>query len=99
MPVTGLFGGSLMTGMALQPDGKIVVTGWSVLGNQIVARYKADGALDRTFGDNGIVITHIGQREWTTGESVAIQADGRIIVAGDSWDPNVDTDLALARYL
>src|SRR5262249_52953731 len=42
------------SGMALQPDGKIVVVGTDyVVPVSKVARYNADGSLDATFGNNG----------------------------------------------
>ncbi len=54
-------------------SGRIVVVG----GNR-VARYSADGLIDSTFGTNGIMaIDHVGQAY-----AVAIQADGRVVVAG-----------------
>lgn len=52
----------------------------------------AAGDLDLTFGDGGLVITDIDGSH-TGAEDVAIQADGKILVAGDlGWD------FALARY-
>jgi uncharacterized delta-60 repeat protein len=72
--------------VAIQPDGKIVVVGYS--GNQqdanyqgFVARYLPDGTLDESFGTGGIVgITIVGHETW--GESIAIQPDGKILAGG-----------------
>lgn len=49
-----------LAAVALQPDGKIVVAGWSAAGyynsgNCTLARYNADGSLDAGFGSGGEV--------------------------------------------
>jgi uncharacterized delta-60 repeat protein len=71
------------TGVALQPDGKIVVVGWSPLNffELVLARYNVDGSLDGTFGAGGIVITDPGG-DFETASAVALQSDGKIVVAG-----------------
>jgi uncharacterized delta-60 repeat protein len=84
--------------IAIQADGKIVVAGYSVTGGAYdfsLARYNSDGSLDPTFDGDGIVVTDIGGNDWI--RAMAIQADGRIVVAGatDVWGEN---DYALARY-
>ena len=76
--------------VAAQSDGKIVVAG-SSNGNIFVARYLSDGSLDPTFGTNGIVTTDLGGTDYAYG--VAIQSDGKIVVAGQTG-----TDFALVRY-
>lgn len=76
--------------MAIQSDGKIVIAS-SLNGDFILARYDADGNPDDTFGVNGIVTTDFGGGDYAY--AVAIQADGKIIVAGTSG-----SDFALARY-
>jgi len=71
-------------GMAIQPDGKIVVVGdgsiSGLIGDFAVVRYNTDGSLDASFG-GGIVITPVGNSQ-DQARSVAIQADGKIVVAG-----------------
>ena len=53
------------------------------------------GSLDNTFGTGGKVTTPIGSG--ATGYSVAIQSDGKILVAG--WSGNYSNeDFALVRY-
>jgi len=82
--------------VALQPDGKIIVAGESnFAGNYDFAllRINNDGSADTTF--SGIVITNFGQREF--GHAVALQPDGKIIVAGESNFAG-NYDFALARY-
>ncbi len=63
----------------LQSDGKILIAGTT--DNIALARYNADGSVDTTFGGgDGIVTVNPGQ--WGTGESVVVQSDGKILVAG-----------------
>lgn len=65
------------TSIAVQPDGKIVLAGFS-LGNGIaVARLLPGGALDPSFGSGGKTIIPDG-----LGDDLAIQPDGRIVVVG-----------------
>ena len=70
----------LKRGMALQPDGKIVVAGDTVSG-LLVMRYHPNGTLDTTFDGDGKATPDLGQLT-RRGTSVAIQADGKIVVAG-----------------
>lgn len=70
--------------IVIQPDGKIVAAGHSGLLNDLrfmVARYNIDGSLDATFGNGGIVITSVFDARVT---GVALQEDGKIVVAGSS---------------
>ncbi len=85
--------------VAIQPDGKIVVTGSTYNGSDrdiAVVRYTASGMPDSTFGTNGIVTTPIGSGNDYAG-GVAIQPDGTIVVAG-STDNGSDDDIAVLRY-
>ena len=87
-------------GMALQSDGAIVLAGQS---NNVfqtydlaVARFTTSGSLDPTFGTNGVVITNLGpDNEQARG--VAIDPDGKIVVAGQSTG-NQQSDFAVVRY-
>jgi uncharacterized delta-60 repeat protein len=88
-------------GLALQPDGKIVAAGTSHQGDSgfdfSLARYHANGALDASFGDGGWVTTDFGTPN-DLGQGVALQADGKIVVAGLSEQIRTSTDFAVARY-
>lgn len=72
----------------VQPDGKIVVFGGSVInrvGNIAMVRLTADGVLDSSFGTGGIVVTDFTGTAATTGEEAAtgaLQTDGKIVAAG-----------------
>ncbi len=80
--------------MAIQSDGKIVVTGIFGSSDLAMARYNADGSLDTTFGTGGKVTTTGFAASY--GFSVAIQGDGKIVVAGSSAGGG---GFAVARYL
>jgi uncharacterized delta-60 repeat protein len=80
--------------VALQPDGRIVVTGATSSGSVgeklVLVRYNADGSLDTTFGSGGIV-RMIGGAGVEPAQDLVIQPDGRIVVAGGSYDEVSDT--------
>ena len=96
--------GDEATAVAIQPEGKIVVGGWSgtSLGYAFaLARYNPDGSLDASFGTGGKVATVIHCEEERI--AMAIQANGKIVMAGaamksvaGSFFP--DSDVALVRY-
>jgi len=82
-------------GVAVQPDGKIVVVGRagpSSGGAFALARYEADGTLDATLRGDGTVITRFD--DGAAASSVALDADGRIVTAG-----RVGPAFAVVRYL
>jgi uncharacterized delta-60 repeat protein len=102
--------GSESSAAAQQPDGKIVVVGSVRVANSFVffnvgwglARYDPDGNQDITFGNRGTVITRFGPlgRFFNYASAVAIQGDGRIIVAGRVVTPSASNSvsLGLVRY-
>lgn len=88
--------------VAIQPDGRIVVAGWTdstgTDSNFLVLRYRSDGTLDPTFGDNGRYVHAFGTGT-DRAHAVAIQDDGRIVVAGTTLINTSTTgqDFALVR--
>ncbi len=86
--------------LVLQPDGKIVAAGgsWNVTyrENFALARYTANGSLDPALSGTGIVTTAIGSSDGFA-TALALQPDGKLVAAGDSWN-GTDDDFALARY-
>jgi len=72
--------------VAVQADGKIVAAGEAFVANQdfAVVRYNADGTPDTTFGNGGVAIIPIGTGN-DTARSVAIDSQGRIVVAGTAF--------------
>ncbi len=86
----------------VQPDGRLVATGFSYNGTDndfALVRYNSDGSLDTSFGGTGKVTTAIGGST-DQAHGLALQADGKIVVAGESEGDtaNPGFDIALARY-
>jgi uncharacterized delta-60 repeat protein len=79
--------------LAIQPDGKIVIAG-SAGSEFLLARYDANGSLDTSFGNGGIVTTSIGMDD--VAFALALQADRKIVVAGDTGLQTLQ--FALARF-
>jgi uncharacterized delta-60 repeat protein len=85
-------------------DGRILAAGQAPFGDEdetqfALARYKADGSLDASFGVDGRVVTTFGD-EYATAIAIAVQADGKIVVSGFTI-ANFQiggTHIALARY-
>ena len=94
---TAPFGGE-ESKMLRQPDGKIVIVGGGYL-DFLVARFNADGTPDTTFGSVGRVTTDFtGGSGMERARAVAIQPDGKLVVAGEA-SPGFTANLAaLARY-
>ncbi len=92
-------GNAYAQSVAIQSDGKIVVTGWNHNGSNTdfaLVRYNTDGSLDASFDNDGIVTTQVGSDD-SYAYSVAIQSDGKIVASGKSWNNNND-DFTLVRY-
>ncbi len=86
--------------VVVEPDGKIVTAGYSYDGNRTsyaLARYNPDGSLDATFGSGGTVTTPMGP-QFDFAQALALQPDGKIVVGGYTHLPGDRTDIALARF-
>jgi uncharacterized delta-60 repeat protein len=86
--------------MAVQSDGKIVVAGYGNTGAStdfMVVRYERDGGLDASFGVAGKVETDVATLS-DQAYAVAIQADGKILVAGSAEEAGKGKSFALVRY-
>ena len=68
-----------VNGATLQSNGQIVITGANNDFNIILARFNTDGSPDNSLGTNGILVQ---PDDASVAESVTIQSDGRIIIAG-----------------
>lgn len=87
------------TTVLVQSNDKILVGGYQNDGaklNYALVRYKVSGAVDSTFGTNGIVTTDFSGND-DEGMSLALQNDGKILLAGGSHDGN-KKHFAIARY-
>ncbi|MGB7924513.1 MAG: hypothetical protein WCF57_14825 [Pyrinomonadaceae bacterium] len=93
-----------VNGLAIQTDGKIVAAGIAAHQNftnldYALARYNVDGTLDMTFSGDGKQTTDFGGGNRDEAQAVAIQPDGKIVLAGFLLKNNGDFDITLARYL
>jgi uncharacterized delta-60 repeat protein len=94
--------GDSFPSVALQRDGSgrillggdAIKVGSNLRWDFVLACYDADGSLDTSFGNNGIVTTDVGGAD--VGRDLAVQADGKILLAGHSFDG--DYEFALLRY-
>jgi uncharacterized delta-60 repeat protein len=90
--------------IALAPEGRFVVAGTADAGPSsarelvAVARYKPNGRLDRTFGDDGMVTTRMPNSELDQGHDVVVAGNGEITVAGESRPNSGGIRFALVRY-
>jgi uncharacterized delta-60 repeat protein len=88
--------------VAIQANGKIVAAGQSYVASTPLAadfaiiRYNSNGTFDTTFSGDGRLITNFGGRDAAL--DVAVQANGKIVAAGERCSNSNICDVALARY-
>jgi uncharacterized delta-60 repeat protein len=97
------FGSGELQALAIQPDGKLIGAGFHST-SVVLVRYSTNGQPDSSFGNNGAVLTMVNPNS-SKAFAVAIQADGKIVVAGEVLarkgtpvTPRVDVDFAISRY-
>lgn len=89
--------------VALQPDGKIVMAGWVTGPNGdrdfAAARLLPDGTPDSSFGSGGKVRVafDLGGSKNDMAHAIALQADGKIVLAGEVERSNGDFDMGIVR--
>lgn len=84
----------IVKGLAVLPDGKMLLAGdYSYLLDNtdfMLLRFKDDGSIDHSFGQNGIVRTQV-EGDFNFVGSMLVQPDGKIILAGTTqykcWCP------------
>lgn len=87
--------------VAVQPDGKVIVAGSSATATGTfvsLVRYRRDGGLDTSFGNQGKVITAVGTRS-DAAAAIALQPDGRIVIAGSTDQNGTGLDFLVMRYM
>ena len=87
----------------IQADGGIIAVGFSSSRGGTptkfaLARYTTEGSLDKTFGGDGKVLTHFARGSDDVAWAAALQADGKIVVAGWTIAGFHPSRFALARY-
>ncbi|MBN8582808.1 MAG: hypothetical protein J0L96_19240, partial [Anaerolineae bacterium] len=98
------FGYATVLDAALQSNGKVILAGYTNNSgitdyDFTMVRYNQNGSLDTSFGVNGMVFTDFGSFDADLGNAVAIQSDGKIVMAGYRHIDGIDHDVALARFI
>lgn len=87
--------------VAAQPDGRLVIAGLrgsnDAVGDTWLVRLTAGGKLDRSFGGDGQVVAS-AVPGFDEAYGVALQPDGRVVVAGDALVSPTDDRLMVARF-
>ncbi|MGF6557546.1 putative delta-60 repeat protein [Pseudomonas sp. S30_BP2TU TE3576] len=90
-------------GIKVLEDDRILVGAWlarNLKGLYGLARFNPDGSVDTSFADNGLALGNFANGYDSAGGSLAMQADGRILMLG--WSRKVDTyspkRLVIARF-
>ena len=98
--VTTDFGGAdIANAVTIQQDGKIIVAGSTLIGSDedvAWARYSTDGKIDKSFSSNGTIIYNFGGNDY--GKAVALQSNGKIVIAGFTTASGGDDDFLVARF-
>ena len=86
----------------LQPDGKIIAGGSESVNSGkdpfTLVRYKANGRVDNSFGQQGVVTVSFGRVLQSVG-SLSLQSDGKIVAVGSANGESSDDDFLIARIL
>lgn len=95
-----LSGDNLLDGLVLQPDGKILATGFASdmdTARFILVRYNSDGTFDTSFNSTGMTTLRFGNSAGV-GAAIALQPDNKIVVAGTARNDSNIFVIAVARY-
>ncbi|MGH9948315.1 MAG: carboxypeptidase regulatory-like domain-containing protein [Pyrinomonadaceae bacterium] len=87
--------------VSVLPSGKILVAGYfaaAVSNDTVLLRHESDGRLDSTFGVGGIAVHSFSPDSTDEALSMALQPDGRIVIAGCIRTPGIANDFLIARF-
>ncbi len=84
-------------GVDIQNDSKIVVAG-SAVGVAAVFRFNTDGSVDSLFGNNGRALNFISTTSIDAGWSVLVDANNKILVGGNAYEPGTPRLTTLYRF-
>lgn len=89
--------------IAVQTDGKIVMGGYTYVGNNpfrydlVAVRLNPDGTFDNNYANNGIAITRVLENGQNYAEQMVLQPDGKVILAGYAAVTD-NYNLAMVRF-
>lgn len=98
--LSGLFGSTIgaARGLTLNAEGEIVVVGHAQH-DVALAKLSPQGSLVETFGEGGKVVTAVSAENWDEAQGVGVEADGKLLVAGFSYEGNSSSgNTLLLRY-
>ncbi|MES2923616.1 MAG: hypothetical protein V4819_18820 [Verrucomicrobiota bacterium] len=86
--------------IALLPGGKILAVGDNddLTISSLLAQLNPDGSLDTSFGSGGTVVTSASTAALDVVHAVAVQGDGKILLAGRTLEGASTTNFAVVRY-
>lgn len=95
-------GNDVLQAVTLDEDQNIYAAGYAVVGagpykDICVAKFTPAGALDPVFGGDGIVTTDLGGNFDDLAYAIAMQPDGKIVVAGSTYD-GTGNKMCILRY-
>jgi uncharacterized delta-60 repeat protein len=102
-PVVLDVGADYPAGVAVGPDGAIVLAGTSLTVNDgwnktVLIRRLADGSPDPQFGDGGISVTQLSPQHQDSVNDLVLTSDGRPVVAADVVAPGAQHHASVARF-
>lgn len=95
-------GGDVLQAVTLDEDNNIYAAGYAVTGagpykDICVVKFTPSGALDPVFGGDGIVTTDLGANFDDMAYAISLQSDGKILVAGSTYDGTANK-MCILRY-
>jgi uncharacterized delta-60 repeat protein len=88
-------------GVVVQPDGRIVAGGTASAAKKyamMAVRYLADGTPDLSFNGTGVAFMIAGEERSNFGRALAVQPDGKVLVAGTGGFGAQGSDFAVVRF-
>lgn len=87
--------------MAIQPDGKIIVSGYGSTESNFnyshITRININGTKDNGFGMNGVLYLHSASTGFGSTGQISLQADGKVLVAGFAKNASGNYAISVAR--
>lgn len=88
-------------GVAVQPDGRIVLAGTAKMPSDglprvAIARFTPGGSPDSSFAGSGAAVVDLGRNSYAYG--LALQPDGKLVVVGSQSNGFQVTDALVARF-
>lgn len=85
--------------LALQPDGKILISNYNIIGNNtLLCRVNSNGTMDSSFGNSGMASLNVNPGQYTHSTGIYLQSDGKILLTGSAYTNGSTSNLLLAQY-